>query len=136
MAAIYLVSSLPALPEPLAVQSLWGEVVRYGGHAVEFAVLAVLSCRALAGVLGARWGRLGGGEWRRVAWAAAGFSVAYALFDELRQLFVPGRTCSLVDLAIDSAGAFAVVGLINRSGAIRRLLTLSLRHFSRLTFDA
>jgi VanZ family protein len=38
-------------------------------------------------------------------YAALGFCVIYALLDEGHQIFVPGRTASLYDVAIDSSGA-------------------------------
>jgi VanZ family protein len=38
-------------------------------------------------------------------YAALGFCVFYALLDEGHQFFVPGRTASLYDVAIDSSGA-------------------------------
>lgn len=38
-------------------------------------------------------------------YAALGFCVFYALLDEGHQIFVPGRTASLYDVAIDSSGA-------------------------------
>jgi VanZ family protein len=38
-------------------------------------------------------------------YAALAFCVFYALLDEGHQIFVPGRTASLYDVAIDSSGA-------------------------------
>ena len=38
-------------------------------------------------------------------YAALGFCVAYAMLDEGHQIFVPGRTASLYDVALDSSGA-------------------------------
>jgi len=35
-----------------------------------------------------------------------GFCVIYAISDEIHQYFVPGRSCELRDVLIDSAGAF------------------------------
>lgn len=37
---------------------------------------------------------------------ALGLSIAYAISDELHQLLVSGRTAQLLDVAIDSCGAF------------------------------
>jgi len=34
---------------------------------------------------------------------------AYAVFDELHQYFVPGRSCQLTDMLIDSSGVLAAV---------------------------
>jgi len=38
-------------------------------------------------------------------YTALGMCVAYALLDEGHQIFVPGRTASLYDVALDSSGA-------------------------------
>lgn len=33
-------------------------------------------------------------------------TMAYAVFDELHQLYTPGRSCSLFDFSVDTFGAF------------------------------
>ena len=47
------------------------------------------------------------------AWHRAGFSVGctliYAVFDEIHQYFVPGRSMQLVDIAVDTLGAILAV---------------------------
>ena len=35
---------------------------------------------------------------------AAGFSIAFGISDEIHQYFVPGRSCSIVDLLVDCMG--------------------------------
>lgn len=44
------------------------------------------------------------------------FAIIYAIFDELHQLFVDGRVCSIVDMAIDSFGA--IIGISYLIGII------------------
>jgi len=45
-------------------------------------------------------------EWRpRRALACVAIAAAYSLSDEFHQIFVPGRTASLVDCGIDTVGA-------------------------------
>jgi len=53
---------------------------------------------------------------RASAWAVV-FSILYGLSDEVHQLYVPGRTFQLTDLAIDFTGALCgvvVFGFISR----------------------
>jgi len=64
-------------------------------HVLEYAVLAVLFSRAVT------WGRVPRGAFLELA---VGLSAAYALLDEVHQLFVPGRTFQLFDLGMDLGG--------------------------------
>jgi len=77
-------------------------VVRKLGHMGIFGILALLAWRAV--VTSTTW---------RPAWAwALGLTVAYALTDELHQALTAERHPSLVDVAIDAAGAaLALAGL-------------------------
>jgi VanZ family protein len=96
-AAIYGFSDQPHLPQlDLTLLDL---LVKKGAHATGYAVFAVLLHRALAP------GQRDPGR-RRLAWLLA---VAYAVSDEWHQAFVPGRTATPLDVAIDAAGA--AVGL-------------------------
>jgi len=121
MAAIFYGSSRPTLPGPLADRTVWGDLLRGAVHVTEYAILAVLTYRA-AVVSAAR---------RHVATANSApcshrspdarllisvltIAAGYALFDELHQSFVPGRCFSLVDLALDIAGAALGLGLMTR----------------------
>jgi VanZ family protein len=77
-------------------------------HVLEYAVLAVLFSRALT------WGRA---PRRPFLALAAGLSAAYALLDEVHQLFVPGRTFQFFDLGLDVCGIVLGVllyGLVKR----------------------
>lgn len=73
-----------------ATISLLHAVVRKCAHFTEYGVLFWLLLR------GPMAGR---------PYAALGVCVVYALLDEGHQIFVPGRTPSLFDVALDSTGA-------------------------------
>ncbi|HYS16593.1 MAG TPA: VanZ family protein [Candidatus Binatia bacterium] len=85
---------------PAQLDALHG-LVRKGGHLTEYALLAALWHRAFA------QGRHVGP--RAAAWIAFAISLGWAVLDEARQSFVPSRTASAVDVAIDGAGAFLAV---------------------------
>jgi len=95
MAMIFFVSAEPSAPLPERVSDK-------AAHLAAYAVLAVLSARAV-----------GGGPPRRltptIALAAFAITSGYGAFDELHQMFVPGRCADMADWYADSAGA--VVGL-------------------------
>ncbi len=95
MALIFLGSSLPTADLPVAPK--WISLLV---HLLEFAVLALLLLRGANGGFGRR---------ARPAALAVAFlaSVAYAVGDELHQLFVPGRIPDLTDVMADTAGAAA-----------------------------
>lgn len=84
-------------------------VVRKLGHFVVFGVLAILVWRALRATPAVQ---------RPSVWASA-LTVLYAITDEVHQGLVPGRVMSMTDVAIDSAGALAL--LVARSLIARRM---------------
>lgn len=92
MGLIYLLSDQPDLSTGLGVIDL---VARKLVHAAEYALLAVLWWRALAGSV-----RPGA-----ALWLAVGISVAYAASDEYHQTFVAGRHGSVLDVGVDALGA-------------------------------
>jgi VanZ family protein len=72
--------------------------IRKLAHFTEYLILALLVARALRT----------NGEWRpRHAVLAVLFATAYAMTDEVHQLFVPGRTAAATDVLIDATGALA-----------------------------
>ena len=77
-------------------------LVRKAGHFSEYAVLAFLARRAF--ITSSR-------EFLQRYWFQLGFLlvVIYALLDEFHQSFVPSRTPSIYDSAIDVAGGLAVL---------------------------
>jgi VanZ family protein len=116
MGLIFFVSSQPSLPR--APDELLDLLTKKGAHFGEYLVLALLLARALAG----------GGPIRLSAIVLAlGIAVAYATSDELHQRFVPGRTSSPTDVAIDALGA--VAGLVAfarwRGHTLKRMLITS-----------
>jgi len=92
MLVIFLLSSSSSLPAPP------GRLSDKQAHAIAYAVLAGLICRALAG--GRRAGLTAGR-----ALAAALLAVAYGMTDEWHQSFVPGRQSEVADLYADALGA-------------------------------
>ena len=83
-------------------------------HMAQFGVLAALAYRLLASyqTLPRMW-TLGG---------ALLFAVCYGVTDEFHQMFVPGRSATLGDLALDTVGAaLGLVGAVIAAWALRRL---------------
>lgn len=71
-------------------------IIRKGAHFLEFALLAWC--------IGLHFAVLKPGKRGLFAYAT-GFSAAYALTDEIHQYFIPGRSCQLSDVLLDSCGA-------------------------------
>lgn len=89
-----------------AVQRLQG-LIRKGGHVTEYAILALLTLRALT-----RSSRLLPATWSgRAASLAVGFCALYAISDEIHQSFVPSRYGSALDVLIDTLGAAFGLGV-------------------------
>jgi VanZ family protein len=79
-------------------------LLRKLAHLTEYAIFAQLLYASLLGLADEL-------EWRlRTAFWSAVIAGAYSLTDEFHQLFVPNRTGSLVDCAIDTTGA--ILGLL------------------------
>ena len=89
MAAIFYVSSLPQPMLPPGGDKPW--------HLIAYTGLGIVIARAFAG-----------GLFRRMVGSAATLSialgVAYAVSDEVHQLFVPGRSAEVADLIADALG--------------------------------
>jgi VanZ family protein len=96
-------SLLPwATPAQIAALHL---IVRKLAHPIEYAILALLWFRAL---------RREARGLRTATWTALAVGVAWALLDELLQSSAPGRTGSVVDVAIDTAGATTALAVARR----------------------
>lgn len=92
------------------------DIVRTAAHCLEFAGLAVLVFNALYRTFG-----------RFRPWLAFAVSALYAVSDEVHQLFVEGRSCQLIDILIDSFGAF--LGIIGAM-ILGKILVRKLRRCS------
>lgn len=89
--------------------------IRKSGHAVGYAILAILCWRALVRPL--HWTRE---VWQtRSAFLAWTIASVYALTDELHQSLIPSRQGSLWDVLLDSFGAWLGLLLI-RAICLRR----------------
>ncbi|MEN6612076.1 MAG: VanZ family protein [Armatimonadota bacterium] len=76
-------------------------------HALTYGVLGFLTWRAL---------NITAPKWQQIV-ITIGISAAYGLTDEVHQLYVPGRTFDLLDLAADTLGAaIAVIALAIHMG--------------------
>ena len=91
---IFAVSSVPGkeIPGLFAYQDIVF-------HFFEYAVFALLIARALKGCYPHK------NRANRLLLVVI-LAMAYALFDEFHQSFVPGRTASLIDVAVDATGSF------------------------------
>jgi len=95
MAGIFIASSLPGKDLPFL---FYAQDVVF--HALVYAGLGWLFARALCGTRPSM-------KHVSVVALTVLFTSAYGVSDELHQLFVPGRACSLFDYAVDSAGGIA-----------------------------
>ena len=89
-------------------------IVRKCGHAFEYFVLGVL----LLNMLRQFWLAKRKGEWARYWYLVVVGASIYAVTDEVHQAFVPGRSCELRDIIIDTVAAGMGVGVVM---LIRRL---------------
>ena len=121
MAAIFWGSSRSTLPGPWGSREPWSNALGMATHMAEYAILAALTHRALRQTSAAA---------RRALSFPSHFSflipmlfpLLFALSDEWHQSFVPGRQCTLADLALDAAGAalgLLLVGVCRRLPALR-----------------
>jgi len=72
-------------------------LLRKGAHLTEYAILAALWYRAFT--------RERNHSARAASWTAFAISLAWAALDEWHQSFLPSRTSSAMDVALDGAGA-------------------------------
>ncbi|HEY54392.1 MAG TPA: VanZ family protein [Caldilineae bacterium] len=98
MLVIFWFSSQPSLPK--VSDDFLDLLVKKGGHALAYGILWML------------WWRATGRPWLALA-----FAVLYAIFDEVHQLFVPGRNGWWLDVVVDTAGALLALWFsISRRG--------------------
>jgi VanZ family protein len=109
MALIFMLSaqsSFPRGPEPMLEVFL-----RKIAHLTEYAVLAILLARAMAGSAAPS---------AAVAGRVLAIAIAYAISDEVHQGFVPNRMPSPVDVLIDGFGALIGLGIWRAWRSFRR----------------
>lgn len=103
MGVLFYLSSREQLPQP--PHPLINTILRKGGHAAAFGLLALLYARGLHYAGMRRMARI------RLAWL---LTALYALSDELHQGFTPGRHPTVGDWLIDMAGATVALALLWR----------------------
>jgi VanZ family protein len=82
--------------------------IRKAAHFTEFAILGLLLfLAAVAGKPAA--GNAAGKAAVRAGLMAQLAGMGYAVFDELHQIFIPGRSCQIKDMLIDSSGVLLAV---------------------------
>ena len=101
MAVIFYLTHQPHLSTGLGIVDLVGRKVV---HAGEYALLCALWWRALRPAAGGRAALV----------ASLTVSIVYAVSDEVHQSFVPGRTGTPIDVAIDAVGAGLAALVIRR----------------------
>ena len=99
MVAIFFLSSQPSSLLPTVVPD-------YIPHFLEYAILSWLFMRALSHHIRSL---------KITSLMAVFLTILYAVTDEFHQLFVPTRTGSFRDLAIDSLAAILTVTLVSRT---------------------
>ncbi len=101
MVVLWILSSVPGLRNgTLGGIPIW-PTVQNGLHPVAFGVLSAAWY----------WTLLPTGASGNRVWAF-GLTTIYGMIDELHQRFVPGRTSSLLDVALDAAGAILALVII------------------------
>ena len=107
MAMLFGFSSLSTIPSPPAAFSF------YDVHIAAYAGLGALTARAIAGGL------------RHVSWRAVAGAVLisslYGVTDEYHQLFTPGRSFDVLDIAADTVGSIVGASAAGAWGTIRKL---------------
>jgi len=99
-AFIFYLSSIPHLR---FLPNHWDFLVRKIGHLGVYGILARLLARALTG--STLW------SWKKIFMWSLVLTMLYACTDEFHQSFVPGRSATVHDVLIDSAGAWLALGL-------------------------
>lgn len=108
----------------LAEQLYWQEAldhpVRKTAHFLEYAVLGALMLNMLWQIAKARRTSSGGEDTktsplpriRNLAIGAWALATAYAVTDEIHQMFIPGRAGMVTDVLLDSAGVLVGVAIV------------------------
>lgn len=100
MVVIFVASSIPR--EELPIFGLWDLLVKKGGHMVGYGLLAVAYLHGLTN------GQRASSAQIMSAILLAG---GYGATDEFHQLFVAGRSATVIDVLIDTLGAVLGIGI-------------------------
>lgn len=115
----FLESKLPLIYDFLEIEALHHFIRKYA-HFVAYFILGIFTMYPL------HMGKI-----KKTHWIAFGICVAFAISDEIHQLFIPGRAGQIKDVFIDSSGALTgILGYIgvlkyykrNKSKSIKRML--------------
>jgi len=107
MAMLFGFSSLSTLPSPPADFSF------YDVHIAAYAGLGALTARATGkGLRNVSW---------RAVIGAILISSAYGVTDEYHQLYTPGRSFDMLDMAADAIGSIVGASAVGAWGRIRKL---------------
>ena len=106
MVVIFSFSSVPSTEMPNF--GLVDFIIKKGGHALGYGLLALTYLRGLRGEHPER------SKLVQTIWTAWALSVLYSATDEFHQSFVPGRHPAVTDVMIDSAGAALALFLVYR----------------------
>ena len=94
------------------IERLGHEGVRTLAHFTEYTALGFLISTSLTFTCS-----------RRRPWLTLALCAAYALTDEIHQIFIPGRAFQVTDIAVDSAGALLGIGVF----ALLAVIVLSVK---------
>lgn len=103
----------------------WNTLVKKGGHALGYGLLALAYLRILAG------------RFKCAGWLALLLTLMYAISDEIHQYFTPGRNPSWMDVIVDLAGACLAVILWVKVARIKKVVAfgIPLRGVKRIKED-
>jgi VanZ family protein len=123
MAMLFVFSSFSTLPSPP------GDLSAYDVHIAAYAGLGALTARATLRQAQGRPERSRGATGRGlrdVSWRAVGGAIliatAYGVTDEYHQLFTPGRSFDVLDMAADALGSIVGASAVGAWGTIRKLV--------------
>ena len=98
-------------------------LVKKGVHFAGYALLALACLRGF----GDRTWNTASSTGRHSFWLAFGLTLAYALTDELHQVFTPGRHPSLLDVGVDAVGAALALLISAMSARLRGWVTFGVK---------
>lgn len=104
MAAIFFVSSL-------SNPQIGGDMPDYALHALEYLLLALLLIRLFLTNPFQRASVNMSISWRQACLLGMALSILYGISDEIHQYFIPGRHCSLHDVAADAFASALACGI-------------------------